>query len=254
MKKYYFLSILLLIALSLFSQSVQESIGLVTYRRTSLADGDMMWNGLTSLYFNNEYSVFLHNQAPKSDTLLYFKDLGSSGSTSGDSTGFPIYKMHREKKIIQKVVCRQGKKRACMVSDTFGTILWQIVPSVQKEIGGFTCEKAIGHFRGRDYEAWFTSDIPITSGPFKFGGLPGLILEVYSTDQRVQFLFNSISMNTLLKYPIVAPTGGVDLNMSYSEFMKDWNIFIQKQEKELKAKGLDITISRAELIELNTNN
>lgn len=141
-----------------------------------------------------------------------------------------------------------------MVSDTFGTILWQIVSSIQKEIGGFTCEKATGHFRGRDYEAWFTSDIPITSGPFKFGGLPGLILEVHSMDQRVQFLFNSISMNTPLKYPIVAPTGGVDLNMSYSEFMKDWNIFIQKQEKELKAKGLDITISRAELIELNANN
>ena len=162
--------------------------------------------------------------------------------------------MHHEKKIIQKVVCRQSKKGTCIVSDTFGTIPWQIVPSVQKEIGGFTCEKATGHFRGRDYEAWFTSEIAITSGPFKFGGLPGLILEVYSTDKKIQFLFSSISINTSLKYPILAPTGGVDLNMSYSEFMQEWDSFIQKQEKELRANGLDITISRAELTELNANN
>lgn len=36
---------------------------------------------------------------------------------------------------------------------------------------GQRCQKATCYFRGRKYEAWFTMDIPISKGPWKFGGL-----------------------------------------------------------------------------------
>jgi GLPGLI family protein len=51
----------------------------------------------------------------------------------------------------------------------------------------YLCQKATCHFRGRDYVAWFTLDIPINNGPWKFGGLPGLILKISDTGKRCDF-------------------------------------------------------------------
>jgi len=39
-------------------------------------------------------------------------------------------------------------------------------------VAGYVCQKATCLFRGRDYTAWFSNDIPISNGPWKFGGFP----------------------------------------------------------------------------------
>lgn len=52
---------------------------------------------------------------------------------------------------------------------------------------GHQCQKAICHWRGRDYIAWFAPDIPIRRGPWKFGGLPGLIMKVHDVDSLYVF-------------------------------------------------------------------
>lgn len=59
---------------------------------------------------------------------------------------------------------------------------WEIMNDTITIIN-YTCQKAICHFRGRDYTAWFCPDIPISNGPWKFGGLPGLILKLYDKDK-----------------------------------------------------------------------
>ena len=53
---------------------------------------------------------------------------------------------------------------------------WRIIQDDTTTILGYPCNKACVRFRGRDYIAWFTSDIPISYGPWKFNGLPGTIL------------------------------------------------------------------------------
>lgn len=60
-------------------------------------------------------------------------------------------------------------------------INWNLLDETKK-INNFTCQKATGKFRGRTYTAWFTSEIPLSYGPWKLNGLPGLILEVYDED------------------------------------------------------------------------
>lgn len=52
----------------------------------------------------------------------------------------------------------------------------------KKLISGFPVNKATTLFRGRQYTAWYTPDIPLPYGPWKFNGLPGLILEVYDEE------------------------------------------------------------------------
>ena len=52
---------------------------------------------------------------------------------------------------------------------------------------GHQCQKAICRWRGRDYIAWFAPDIPVSRGPWKFGGLPGLIMKIYDVDSLYVF-------------------------------------------------------------------
>lgn len=46
---------------------------------------------------------------------------------------------------------------------------------------GYECIEATTSFRGRDYRVWFTVDVPYNYGPWKFSGLPGLILKAEDT-------------------------------------------------------------------------
>lgn len=59
---------------------------------------------------------------------------------------------------------------------------WTLADEKQT-ILGHSCQKATCRFRGRDFEAWFATDVPIKGGPWKFGGLPGCILKVYDKDK-----------------------------------------------------------------------
>lgn len=52
---------------------------------------------------------------------------------------------------------------------------------------GYASQKAICHYRGRDWVAWFTSEIPISEGPWKFYGLPGLITKIQDTKKHYSF-------------------------------------------------------------------
>lgn len=52
---------------------------------------------------------------------------------------------------------------------------------------GYPCKKAVCLFRGRHYTAWFAPDIPLMEGPWKFNGLPGLIMKVEDVDKDYSF-------------------------------------------------------------------
>jgi len=55
---------------------------------------------------------------------------------------------------------------------------WQLKSAEKKTIGGYKCSLAMGSYAGRTYKVWYTTEISVSDGPWKFRGLPGLILEV----------------------------------------------------------------------------
>jgi GLPGLI family protein len=57
---------------------------------------------------------------------------------------------------------------------------------------GLHCQKANGHFRGRDYLVWFCSDLPVHCGPWKLNGLPGVIVDAHDTKNEVIFAFDGV--------------------------------------------------------------
>lgn len=64
---------------------------------------------------------------------------------------------------------------------------WTIVADSVKTILGYKCRKAFCSYRGRDYEAWYAPDISVSAGPWKFSGLPGLIMSVQDTKGHYTF-------------------------------------------------------------------
>ncbi|WP_288374117.1 GLPGLI family protein [Chryseobacterium culicis] len=63
---------------------------------------------------------------------------------------------------------------------------WKISDST-KTFGSYPVQKAVTEFGGRNWVAWFTQDIPIPYGPYKFNGLPGLIMELYDSKKEYYF-------------------------------------------------------------------
>ena len=63
---------------------------------------------------------------------------------------------------------------------------WEILEDTLT-ILGYQCQKAKCHYRGRDWEAWFTPEVPLSEGPWKFYGLPGLITKLHDTKKHYSF-------------------------------------------------------------------
>lgn len=54
---------------------------------------------------------------------------------------------------------------------------WKILPEKNK-IGEYEVQKAVVKFGGRKWTAWFSAELPFQDGPYKFSGLPGLIVKI----------------------------------------------------------------------------
>ncbi len=61
-----------------------------------------------------------------------------------------------------------------------------------KEIKGYMCQKVTTSYGGRNWTGWFAKDLAIPSGPYKFRGTPGLLLEIASNDGDFSFLVSDI--------------------------------------------------------------
>ena len=72
---------------------------------------------------------------------------------------------------------------------------WQIIPGEEKVIQNYRVQKATTTFGGRNWVAWFAPEVPISDGPYKFNGLPGLIIKI--GDTRGHYVFTLTSFEKL---------------------------------------------------------
>jgi GLPGLI family protein len=216
-------------------------IGKVTYSHQVHLGGFTEKNGTAELYFNNDRSLYLHLGNPEEIGDRYPNPQGVLvKSVGGDKQGAPIYKMHAEQKMLYRDLC-VGESGRYIIADTLSGIIWTLHPN-HKRFGQFDCRQATGIFHGREYEAWYTLDIPIPSGPFKLGGLPGLILEARATDGSADFLFVSIEISKEIPNRIKPPYGK-DSGLNYTQYRKATWDFMESTINAMKAQGHDVSIS-----------
>lgn len=68
---------------------------------------------------------------------------------------------------------------------------WELLDE-SKDIQGMHCKLAKTNTENDTFYAWYAPEIPISDGPFRFKGLPGLIVEAHNKGNTIQFLVASI--------------------------------------------------------------
>lgn len=68
---------------------------------------------------------------------------------------------------------------------------WSLTGEAE-QVGDYQCQKAVTSFGGREWRAWFCPDIPVDGGPYKFRGLPGLILKVQDSEKHFSWTMTGI--------------------------------------------------------------
>ncbi len=168
------------------------------------------------------------------------QDLSSyPGTTSeiryddGESAKFYKDKVKNEITVIDRM------SYSYMYEDAIGILPWKIRTDTMTVLS-HSCQKAELHFRGRDYIAWFSPDIPINDGPWKFMGLPGLILKVEDSQQLFSFEMIGIQHLTF-STPILMKKGDNIIKCSRKDYEKQKSKAGQK--RQININGGDIIIS-----------
>lgn len=190
MKTFY----LLLFAVSIhfigFSQSkLKDDFNYkITYNLTYKLDSTSIEkpkSELMILYFGDNLSLFSSRAKTLANPIVV---RGNSGHTSRSA----LTKFHYE--ILKDNGTNVLYYTLQIVNDRFyytqdkNLFDWKIMEET-KQIKGYNVQKATTSFAGRDYTAWFSPEIPIAEGPYKFNGLPGLILEISDTANDYVFEF-----------------------------------------------------------------
>ena len=210
----YVLRLLLCLSTVNISAQTAES-GVIHYKHVINIFPDYKRNeeGIPAiLYFTADKSCYYFNRDtnPKITTDIVHTTFvgtfdGGYQTVTNDRIGEQFYKDFKTKQFLLREF---AAKKAYIVDEVLPMIKW-IIKSETKKISNIDCQKATTAYKGRNYEAWFAPSIPISAGPWKFHGLPGLILEVYDEKKEVQFLFNSLAIDTDVKAFIVEPQKAV---------------------------------------------
>ncbi len=116
---------------------------------------------------------------------------------------------------------------------------WKIVKEFKK-IGEIDCQKAVSNYRGRSWEVWFSKDYPVNDGPYKFSGLPGLVVQINDTDNDHRF--NLIQIKKIKNINSSVPKNNKE--MSEKEYRKLWaNYRFNPEEISAMNMGTDKTMT-----------
>lgn len=119
---------------------------------------------------------------------------------------------------------------------------WKILPDKQK-IGEYNAQKATTSFGGREWTAWFSTDIPFQDGPYKFYGLPGLIVKIEdNTGSHIMTLVGNKKMaaaapSTDTKLPEnirMIGIGGKEIEVTKEQFKKAWKAYVNDPSKNMR--------------------
>lgn len=133
------------------------------------------------LLFNRQESVYTYGKLVNAANNKIGDRLPSDDYTKNltvkirDVKGFVYYSDLRTKWFTNRELLFT---KPVIVLDSMIRIDWHVDTVSLKKIEGLVCKRAIGEFRGRTYEVWFSEEIPVSCGPWKLWGLPGLIVEV----------------------------------------------------------------------------
>ena len=177
------------------------------------------------LYFNSEESLF-ENAEAKEDEAMSMHSGGGNVMIKMQEPENVIYTDLSEKKQVEQ---REFMTRVFLIDGEIAQ-QWKITGN-QKMILNFPCQEAIVEKDSTKTIAWFTPVIPVSAGPSKYGGLPGLILSVESGDGKQSTIATSVDFSLLPGDKLEKPNKGK--KVTREEFDK----IVEEKMKEMGAEN-----------------
>lgn len=124
-------------------------------------------------------------------------------------------------------------KKEAFYKDSLHKMKWELSKE-RKFIDSIECFKAITFFRGRSYTAWFAPGIPITNGPWKMGGLPGLVVELYDEKKDIYFVLKEVVKTDDNSGKDKIPN--INSHLLYADYLETGKKFIKKFTDAMKTQ------------------
>ncbi|SKB26444.1 GLPGLI family protein [Parapedobacter luteus] len=148
------------------------------------------------LLLNDEMSLFQSINRGQQDSIFFTEKKTRTAAllmAPVNKLNYQILKRGAEIKTYDSAfgINLQGVDEIYYYDEPRDMLEWQIKQDTLR-IGNLFCQRADVHFGGRHWIAWFAPEIPIPDGPYKFCGLPGLIVSIADTKGHWQFDLTNI--------------------------------------------------------------
>lgn len=163
-------------------------------------------DGKKSYFYNAaKYERDSAYNSTKNNAVLY------NGKKYDQNLGYIVEKEYAQKNI--KFYDKYKTANLLVIEDEAPK--WNIEKEFLK-INNISCQKATTNYKGRTWEAWFSKEYPINDGPYKFIGLPGLIVSL--KDSEGNHAFNLIQIKKIKTLFAFLPKNNKE--MSWKEYRK----------------------------------
>ena len=214
----------------------------------------------TRLLFNNAFSAYFYKTSSEKEDKNQLQENLPSDYKLDVSTVFvdtlenSIYFDKAQNIVIRSALDFNSNKKV-LIKGAGNKLDWKI-SSETKSIQAFECLKATLNHEGKKYIAWFTTEIPTSFGPYEFGQLFGLILELYSEDHGLYIAATKVTYP--FKQKVVLPNSDLeyisasdydDLNKKYldsiSNAIKEKSIrILTKSQRGVNISNVKITTKK----------
>jgi GLPGLI family protein len=175
----------------------------------------------------------------------------------GDGSSDILYKNILENRTAHKT---ELLGKVFLIKDNLVAYDWELTGET-KNIGNYTCYKAVYEreeesieinmigdeakeeklIKKRTLVAWYTPEVPVSNGPYNYGGLPGLILEVNDGDLTI--VCSELVLNPKEVKEIKEPVKGkIVTRKKFGEIAKEKTKEMMDRFKSRDGKGIEIKI------------
>lgn len=217
-----------ILAVVLLAQAAFAQTNRFVYQVTSKPDV----NNKTDIKTENAYldisaekSMFYSENRIKRDSVM------KANFQSGGARGFNREQMEGLRTNMNYSIEKDKKNQKTLYKDRLGRdqysyeedrpLNWKILSETTK-IGEYKVQKAETEFGGRKWTAWFTTDLPYQDGPYKFSGLPGLVVKAEDADG--DYSFDLMKNYKISDFPEMTTFGNV-IKVKRTDYIKQQEKF-----------------------------
>lgn len=169
-----------------------------------------------TLLFTKSKSFYTNAQDESADEIVDEEDGNVQIKIEMDTPDEKIYTNIENGIVVEQ---RDLMGKLFLITDTLKAADWHVT-NEQKKVANVVCQKAELYHEEDTIVAWFTPQIPVSTGPAGFGGLPGLIVHVSMNGGIFQITATQIVGREIGKKEIKAPTKGKEITLDEFEALQ----------------------------------